>query len=67
VIDKLMPSDADQPSDGHRGRVGPRERGDRGHKRLSRQVLGVGDAAAARQQIAVHLGKRSAVSRFVDT
>jgi hypothetical protein len=56
VVDKLMPSDADQPSDSHRRRVGPPERRDRGYEGLSRQVLGVVNAAAARQQIAVYLG-----------
>jgi hypothetical protein len=67
VVDKLVSSDADQPGNGHRWRVGPLERRDRGHERLSRQVLGVGDAAATGQQIAVDLGQGSAVSRFVDT
>jgi hypothetical protein len=56
VIDKLVSGDADQPRNGHRRWVGPLERRDRGHERLSREVLGIGNAAAARQQIAVHLG-----------
>jgi hypothetical protein len=66
VVDKLVSSDSDQPSDRHRRRVRPAERRNRGHKRLSGQVLGIGNAAAAWQQIAVHLGKGSAVSLFVD-
>ena len=46
VIDKLVSGDADQPRDGHSGRVGALQRGDRGRERLGGQVLGVGNAAA---------------------
>jgi hypothetical protein len=55
VIDELVARDAYQPGDGHRRRVGALERRDRGNKRLSGQVFGFGNAAAAREEIAINL------------
>jgi hypothetical protein len=67
VIHELVSCDADQPRDTHGGRVGALQGRNRGHERLSSQVLGIGNAAAAREQVAIHLGESSAVHRFVDT
>jgi hypothetical protein len=67
VIHELVSCDADQPRDIHGGRLGALECRDRGHERLSSQVFSIGDAAAAREQVAVDLGEGCAIGRFVDT
>ena len=56
MIDELVSSDTDQPSDTHQRRVGALQCRDRGHERLSRQVFSIRNATAAREQISVHLG-----------
>jgi hypothetical protein len=67
MVDELVSRDPDQPRNGHQRWVRSSERRDRGHERLRGQVLGIDNAAAARQQIAVDLGQCCAVGRFVDT